>query len=64
MLKQLRNKAGLSQSQLAMIADVSIRMIQKYEIGDKDIQKAQAITVYKLARALDCSMEDVIGVSK
>ena len=64
MLKQLRNRAGLSQSQLAMIADVSIRMIQKYEIGDKDIQKAQAITVYKLARALDCSMEDVIGVSK
>lgn len=64
MLKQLRNQAGLSQSQLAMIADVSIRMIQKYEIGDKDIQKAQAITVYKLARALDCSMEDVIGVSK
>ena len=64
MLKQLRNQAGLSQSQLAMIADVSIRMIQKYEIGDKDIQKAQAITIYKLARALDCSMEDVIGVSK
>lgn len=64
MLKQLRNQAGLSQSQLAMIADVSIRMIQKYESGDKDIQKAQAITVYKLARALDCSIEDVIGVSK
>lgn len=62
MLKDLRAKAGLSQSQLAEKAGVNLRMIQKYEIGDKDINKAQAITIYKLSLALNCNMEDLLDV--
>lgn len=60
-LKVRREKAGLSQSQLADKAGVNIRMIQFYEQGVKDINKAEAITVLKLAKALDCKMEDLIG---
>lgn len=35
-------------------------MIQKYEIADKDINKAQVGTVYKLAKVLKVNIEDLI----
>ena len=59
-LKDFRTIANLSQSQLAKLSDTSVRMIQKYETGEKDINKAQAITVYKLSKVLDCNMEDLL----
>lgn len=61
-LKVLREGNKLSQSQLANKAGVNIRMIQSYEQGVKDINKAQGITLYKLARALDCKMEDILNL--
>lgn len=63
-LKQYREQAGLSQSQLAQISDVNVRMIQHYEQGFKDINKASAITVYKLAKALNIGTEDLIEMDK
>ena len=60
MLKEYRKKVGLSQSQLADDSGVSVRMIQKYEQGEKDINRAQAETVYKLSKALGCTMEELI----
>lgn len=54
----------LSQFQLAKASGVSLRMIQKYEQGDRDIKKAQAETVYKLAKALNCQMEELIDTQK
>lgn len=59
-LKTIRENRDFSQAKLAEASGVSIRMIQYYEQGFKDINKAQAITVYKLAEALDCGMEDLI----
>lgn len=59
-LQELRLNAGMSQSQLANKAGVNGRMLQHYEQGYKDINKAQAITVYKLAKALDCKVEDLL----
>ena len=59
-LKKYREKAGLSQSQLAEKAGINIGTIQKYEQGDRDIRKAAAETVQKLSAALDCKMEDLI----
>lgn len=61
-LKTVRKKKGLSQIQLSENSGVSIRMIQHYEQGFRDINKAQASTIYKLARALGCSMEDIIEI--
>ena len=61
MLKELRHSAGLTQKELAQLSGVSIRIIQHYEQGFRDIEKAEAITIYQLARSLGCSMEQVIG---
>lgn len=59
-LKEKREAAGMSQSGLAQASGVSVRMIQHYEQGAKDINKAAAITVKKLADALNVKMEDII----
>ena len=59
-LKRIREASGLSQSKLAEATGVSVRMIQHYEQGVKDINVAAALTVSKLARALDCTVEDLL----
>ena len=59
-LARLRTYAGLSQKALAVKADVSVRMIEQYEQGKKDIRKAAADTILRLSRALHCSMEDLM----
>lgn len=61
-LKEIRELRGLSQSKLAELTGVNIQMIQKYEQGTRDINKAQAITVYQLAEALDVSVKDLLNL--
>ncbi|MBQ8031181.1 MAG: helix-turn-helix transcriptional regulator [Butyrivibrio sp.] len=59
-LKRFRLLAGLSQSKLADSADVPLRQIQLFEQGKRDITKTQASTIYKLSKALGCSMESLL----
>jgi transcriptional regulator with XRE-family HTH domain len=59
-LKDKRTALGLSQSELAASSGVSLRMIQHYEQGFKDINKAQVGTIVKLSRALGCKVEDLV----
>lgn len=59
-LQALRKSSGLSQSQLADLSGVNLRSLQYYEQGAKDINKASAQTVFALARALGCAMEDLM----
>ena len=59
-LKTWRKKRQLSQVELAKISRVPARTIKAYEQGKLDISKAQADTLYKLARTLDCTIEDLI----
>ena len=59
-LKEQRTAAGISQTELSAAAGVNRQMISFYEQGFKDINKAQAITVFKLAKAIGCQMEDLI----
>ena len=63
-LKQKRKDAGLSQSDLAFLSGVSIRMIQYYEQGRDDINKAQAGTVYRIANVLRCAVEGIIEIDR
>ena len=51
----------MTQSQLAKSAGVSVRMIQHYEQGVKDIDKAQAITVIRIADALGCDSREILN---
>ena len=60
MLKKIREAAGLTQNALAEASGVSLRMIQLYEQGQRDIMKAEAGTVLKLAKVLKTTMEKVI----
>lgn len=60
-LKFTREQAGMSQAELAEASGVSKRMIQHYEQGVKDINKASVITVLNLAEALDVDVYDIIN---
>lgn len=59
-LKRIRVAYGCTQAELAKKADVTLRSIQMYEQRNKDINKASVDTVYRLAKALGCTMEDLI----
>lgn len=62
MLKELRRKNNLSQSKLAELAELNIRTLQDYEQGRKDLNNAKAITVYKLAKILNCNIEELLNL--
>ncbi len=59
-LKRIRTVYGCTQAELAKSSGVSLRSIQMYEQRGKDINKASGETIYRLAKALGCAMEDLI----
>ena len=59
-LKKFRSIAGLSQSELAKEAEVSIRNIQMYEQRKNDINKAQVDILFRLYKVLGCRIEDLL----
>lgn len=63
-LKIKREAAGLSQTQLASVSGVPVRMIRGYEAesatAHRDINRAEALKVYRLAEALGCSVADIL----
>lgn len=59
-MKRIRISYGCTQSELAKKAGVSLRSIQMYEQRKKDINKASAITLYRIAKVLGCNMESLI----
>ena len=61
MLKRLRTYCGLSQSMLSKKSGVALRQIQLFEQGQRDITKTGGTTLFRLARALNCRMEDLVG---
>ena len=60
-LKEMRESKGLSQSQLARESGVNVRMIQHYEQGVRDINRAEAETVLRLADALGCDVREIMN---
>ena len=63
-LQDRRKAAGLSQSQLAAKVPMSVRTLQHMECGRNDINKAAALTVYRIATALGCRMEDLLDIEE
>ena len=59
-LKRIRTAYGCTQAELAKRSGVSLRSIQMYEQRNKDINRASAETLLRLARVLGCTMEDLI----
>ena len=59
-LKRIRLLSKLSQKELALKSGVSLRSIQMYEQKNKDINKANAISLYMMSKVLNCSIEDLL----
>ena len=60
-LQAARKAAGMSQSQLANAAGISVRLLQEYERGGRNINGAKLITLLKLCNAMDCSLRDILN---
>lgn len=61
-LKQIREAAGLTQTDLAAATGISVRVIQNYEQSTRPLNNAKAITVYQIAKALSCNVEDLLDL--
>jgi len=64
-----RKESKFSQQTLADMASrpeykLTRRAVQSYELGTRDINKCAAITVYNLAQALGCQMEDLLELEE
>ena len=60
-LKTLRQQAGLSQAELAERSGVSVRTLQHYEQGAKDLRRAAGETLLSFARSLGTTVEALIS---
>ena len=58
-LKRQRERMGLSQSSLSRISGVSLKTIQAYEQGQKDLKRAKLETLNLFADILACKIEDL-----
>lgn len=63
-LQLRRQSAGMSQSELARKAEISVRTLQSLETGVRNIDKVAVLTALKLARALECNIEDILDWSE
>ncbi len=59
-LRRKREIANLSQSELSVLSEVPLRQIQLFEQRKRKINNTAAITLYKLSKALNCRMDDLI----
>ena len=63
-LKDSRLASGFSQSQLSRASGVGLLVIQSIEQGARDINKAEAENLYRLAFVLGVNMEDLMDVER
>ena len=59
-LKENRERAGLTQKELSERSGVNIRTIQDYGQVRKLINKAQGLSLYNLANALNVTIEELL----
>ena len=63
-LKEYRQKAGITQEELAMRSGVKLSTLQKLETGKNSLNGAAAETVLRLARALGVSVEALVIIDE
>lgn len=59
-LRRIRKFAGLSQRELSVESGVPLRQIQLFEQKQRDINKTQAINLFRLSKILGCKSEDLL----
>ena len=60
-IKNLRERHGLSQINLANILNVTQGAVSQWESGQS---KPRADVLIKLSRILDCSIDELLGIEK
>ena len=61
-LKRIRESKELTARELAELSGVAASTIRSYEIYRRDINNASSIILYKLSKALDCTVEDLLEI--
>lgn len=61
-LKELRKSKKLKQPELAELAGVSLKALQAYEQEYRPLGRASAEDVYRIAKALDTTIEELLGL--
>jgi len=59
-LKRLRREKNISIKELAERVNINFTRIQHYESRYRDINKAEALVIYHIAKVLECNMEDIL----
>ena len=59
-LQELRKVKGISQSQLAKITNINVRIIQSYEQQERPVDNAGLDKLIPLALALNCKISDLL----
>ena len=59
-LKELRKNKNLTQKELAEMAEVSLKALQAYEQNARPLEGASAKDVYRIAKALCTTIEDLL----
>ena len=60
-LKKARISKGFTQDSLSELSGVNIKSIASYEQNFERLSNASISTVYRLADALGCEIEDIIN---
>lgn len=59
-LQKMRYKKKMPVYKLANEVGVNVQRIQHYESKYRDINKAEAIVVYRIAKALGCDISEIL----
>jgi len=62
-LQEYRLERGLTQEELAKLANMNIKTLQSYEQGHRSLWNASCGTVLRLARVLKCKVTDLLEES-
>ncbi len=60
-LRRIRKRNGITQQKLAELSQTSLRSIEVYEQKHNDINKAQAETLFNIAKTLHCEIKDLLN---
>lgn len=59
-LQELRTAAGFTRQQLSELSGVNVRLIERYEQGERDINGAKLKTLLRLCASLGCELKDIV----
>ena len=57
-LKGRRTQLGLTQQDVADLAQIQLREYQRFEMGSRDIHRASFLVAYKVMRALQIDIRE------